>query len=480
MSKHIYHWSKLTWILALTFLLLGGMTRFYRLDWSFWGDETATFIQVESLFGKPFFTTHLYSDVSGTRSNPLGYSLQYLVYKFFGTGEREARLGVATAGTLAIALIFLLTSRLYGHTTAVILAGIVLLSPWHLFHSQNQRNYSYVFLFGSIALLTAALAWKENSRKWAVLSGLTTALAVLTHSLSIIIPVGLGAFVIVEGVRVKGRVAWQAITGYLLSGVPLLILISVWAWLGWRHWSGGQQWGYTSLHVLMGLIFNMNWGLTLIVCIGWLWAFWYSPQSPDKLWVIVAVVVLSFAVIAPNFLSFRHDYVFSSTLVFFMLAARFMTLLYENLKKQSNVLAIILILALLLLPFPSYLSHYQDGNRHDYRAAAQFITDHYQPSDIVASATWTAVLRHYLPFEVTPVSLFQQSAKVIANLENLISEKNRVWLVSTLAREEYPPEIDRWLWQHAVRMLRIKKKRFDYHENITEVYLIEKNECGAR
>jgi hypothetical protein len=475
MVKNVYNWSKLTWILALTFLLVGGMTRFYHLDWSFWGDETYTFVQVESLFEKPFFTTHLHANVSGTRSNPLGYSLQYLVYTFFGTGEWEARLGVAAAGTLAIALIFVLTSRLYGHTTGIILGCLLLFSPWHLFHSQNQRNYSYVFLFGSITLLTAALAWKENNRKWAILSGVMTALAVLTHSLSILIPIGLGAFVLVELLRLKGQVAWKAIKGYLYTAVPFLLLISFWAWLGWRNWSGEQVWGYTSLHVLMGLIFNMNWGISLVICIGWFWALWYSYDSSDKLWVTASVVVLGLALAAPMFLSFRHDYVFSSTLVFFMLAARFMAQLYEILKKRSVFLAIILIFALLLLPLPSFLSYYQDGNRHDYRSAAQFIIDHHQPDDIIVCAIWTAVLRHYLPFQVTPVPYLQQSSQAIKSLEVLLSKGNRIWLVTTLAREEYPAEVDRWLWRHAVRMLRIKKKRFDYHENITEVYLLGEN-----
>lgn len=41
-----------------------------------------------------------------------------------------------------------------------------------------------------------------------------------------------------------------------------------------------------------------------------------------------------------------------------------------------------------------------------------------------------------------------------------------------MAREELLQEVDQWLWKHGVRMLRIKKKRFDYHENITEVYLL--------
>lgn len=134
MSKKVYRWSKFTWILVLIFLLLGGMTRLYRLDWSFWGDEPSTFRQVKSLENR------LPSDF-------LGYALQHVVYQVFGTGERESRMGVAIAGILAIACGALLACRLYGYVTGVLFGFLLLLSPWHLFHSQNQRSYSYAFFF---------------------------------------------------------------------------------------------------------------------------------------------------------------------------------------------------------------------------------------------------------------------------------------------------------------------------------------------
>ena len=476
MDKNLYQWSKTTWIIFLTLFVLAGTTRFYRLDWSFWGDETTTFKQVEILTGTPFFASQFDGSVlgAGTRSNPLGYSLQWLVYHFWGKGEAEARLGVAIAGTLVIPLAFLLASRLYGQVTGVILAGMLLLSPWHVFHSQNQRNYSYVFLFASLALLSAALAWKDNNRRWAILSGMTTILAVLTHSLSIMIPMFLGAFVLGEVIRRQSPFPWRAIKSYLLVVLPLLTLICLWAFIGWRSWSGEQTWGYSSLHTLMGLTFNLNWGIALMACAGCLWTLWNSQDSVDRMWAIGAFVLAALSTVLPFFLAFRPDYVFSGTLVFYMLATRALTQLYERLKVQWLPFAISIIMAFLLAPLPAFLSHYQDGDRPDYRTAAGFIEKRYLQGDIVAADS-AELLEHYLPeLEVEAVHDINKGAATVERLELLRPEnKQRLWLVFRLSRQEPPVELDQWLWKNAVRMLRIKKRRFDYHENITDVYLID-------
>jgi hypothetical protein len=58
-------------------------------------------------------------------------------------------------------------------------------------------------------------------------------------------------------------------------------------------------------------------------------------------------------------------------------------------------------------------------------------------------------------------------------LTDLKRNKARIWYVCRYAREEPAAWADTWLWENAVRVLRIKKKRFDYHENILDVYLID-------
>jgi hypothetical protein len=225
--------------------------------------------------------------------------------------------------------------------------------------------------------------------------------------------------------------------------------------------------------MLMALAFNLNWGIALVACAGWVWAIWYSKESLDRIWASVAIVAAFTAILAPLFWHFRHEYLFPVFLAFFMLAARVVTQIYEMLKKRSLVLAISVVTAFLLLPLPSFVSHYIDGNRHDFRTAAKLIEAHYQTGDLVL-ADWSGILKHYVPFQVGYMGDLQQGTEAISQLEQAVSSGKRLWLVYTLARQEFPTDVDRWLWNNGVRMLRIKKKRFDYHENITDVYLIEK------
>ena len=298
-----------SWAVVFLFLCLAGLTRFYHLDWSFWGDEITSFREAKSLFEKPYFGSDLGVGDRVIRAQPLGYLLQALTYKFFGKSETGARIGVATAGTLAIPLIVFLSVRLYGQLTGIILGILLVLSPWHLFHSQNNRVYSYAFLFGSLALLSAALAWKRNSMKWALLAGALSALSVATYAFTILILVGVLAFAVFEFFRRKTPLPWRAVLGYAIFGVPLLLFGGYLAWLGLRHWAVKQAWGYTTVHTLMGLAFNLNWGISLVACSGWIWA-WFSKDAADRIWACVAVIAFLFAVLGPFCFPFRHDYIF--------------------------------------------------------------------------------------------------------------------------------------------------------------------------
>lgn len=463
--------SHRSWLVIVVFLLLAGVTRFYRLDWSLWGDEAWSFAEVKSLLEKPFFLPSITDADYLGRAIPIGVALQALTYQVFGTSEWQARMGVAIAGTLAIPLIVWFVAALSGHTTAMILGGILLFSPWHLFESQNNRIYSFAFLFVSVALLAAALAWKQKQRSWAIVAGILSAVALATFNFTILLPLGLGTFVVAERLLWKTPLPWRIIRTYLLSGGPLLLVSLAFAIIARQHWNGETPWGYSSLHTLLGLAFNLNWEIALFSGVGCLWCLWLNRDSTERLWVVLIVISVASALIAPRFTDFRPEYLFPMTLPFFLVTARMLAYLYELLKRQSRLLAMACVSAVLLGPLPSWISYYADGNRYDYRAAAQFILKHQQPGDIIA-ADWPGIMRYYTQGTVKAADDVTRGFQPITTLEQYTVNGQRLWLVVTLNRQELTEEVEHWLWQHAVRMTRIKQKRFDYHENITDVYLI--------
>lgn len=461
------------WILVCAFLVLACATRFYRLDWSFSedGDEIATFAEAQSLTDKPFFVSDLKPYDRLPRAHPVAYGLQLLTYRAFGQGEFGARVGVATAGAISIALIVLLTHLLFGRLSAIFVGILLVLWPWHVLYSQSNRMYSYAFLFGSAALLSGALAWQRNSFAWASLSGIATALAISSHNLAAIIPASFGIYAVVDHLTTREPAPRRAIAGYVLVGGPLIGLSTVLAALAMRGWAGEVGSGYSITHTLMGVAYNMTYGVAVLALVGWFGA-WRSNSRPLRMIAVTATVAAITCVLLPAFVSFRHDYVFASSIAFVLLASQTLAEAFTALREHSRFLAWGMASAFLLLPLPSFASYYQDGDRNDYRAAAEYIKAHWREDDLVAADS-SGLLGHYLSRTVTPAHRSSTEPKEWGKaLEKLAATGKRVWYVCRYAREEPPQWADQWLWQNSVRMLRIKKQRFDYHENITDVYLL--------
>ncbi len=459
------------WGVAFIFLLLSCATRCYGLNWSIWGDDTSTFLEAQSLLDKPFFITKFERNDLQARTVPIGYALQALTFKVFGKSEAGSKAGNAIAGSLAIALCVLLTSSLYGVTNGIVLGVMLLLWPWLIFHSQNARYYGYAFLFTSAALLATGISWRRNSFGWGALAGALSASAISTHVISAIVPAGMLLFLLFEIVVKRGTVQRQALTGYITVGVPLMlcsVALAVWAFGRAVPIAVAAEWGRSSN--LQGLVFNLGWSVTLLSLVGWALS-WNSEDPTDRMWAMIAVAAVLASIGVPMVMAFRPDYVFPSSLVFFLLASRVLVRIHEALWRDSRVGAVGVVTALLLLPLDSFASYYQDGNRHDYRSAAKFIETHLQPGDLVAADS-PGVLGYYLPVPIqTAGRPSSTAARTVATLTKLASQGTRVWYVCRFAREEPAPNVDRWFWRNAIRMLRVKRKRYDYHENILDVYL---------
>src|SRR5205823_8653991 len=83
--------------------------------------------------------------------------LYYAVVHFFltlGTSEIVLRLPSVLFGTASLALMFIVVTPLLGNRVALVSAGLLAISPFHVWYSQEARPYS-LFLF--LSLLSLAL-----------------------------------------------------------------------------------------------------------------------------------------------------------------------------------------------------------------------------------------------------------------------------------------------------------------------------------
>ena len=99
--------------------------------------------------------------------------------------------------------------------------------------------------------------------------------------------------------------------------------------------------------------------------------------------------------------------------------------------------------------------------RDDYRGTARYLEAVAGPEDaiILNAAGQQEVFGYYYHGPIHPAPRPSTApARTVQTLTELASQGERVWYVCRFAREELAPEVDRWFWQNAVRMLRIKGK----------------------
>jgi 4-amino-4-deoxy-L-arabinose transferase-like glycosyltransferase len=466
--------NSLAWVIGVIFLLIAGATRFYRIGWSVSGDHTTMMDGVESLRTKPFFSLEgLTPGERQARMIPLPHLLQGLAYDAFGHDEAGVRTGSAIAGAVIIAIAAMAVTRVYGPASGVILGSMLVTCAWLLGSHQSNRHYSYAFLFGSLAILATATSWRRNSILWGLLAGACTALAVAMHTVLFALLMATGVFMVIEAFLRKSPVPRRSVWAYWVTAIPLTacaLAPFIWCMLAYK--GPPVDWGYSSFHSVAGLVLNLGPSVAVLALIGFFLP-WRGDDVMGRLCAVIAAAAVMACAVLPLVHSFRHDYVLPMSLSFFMLASGTATAVYDAVRRhRGRALAVAVTAMLVAMPLPSLASYYQDGDRHDYRAAAQFIKNNAKPADIVASDS-PGCLGYYLPTPVeTGHRIFSRPDAAMAALDKLAAGGRRVWYVCRYSRESLEPDADRWLWRNAVRMRQIKKQRFDYHENIVDVYLI--------
>ncbi len=179
-------------ICILVFLtVFGAYLRLHGIGkYSFWCDELYHVFAAQNInnTGEPL----LPSGVSYTRSLVYTYMVA-ISFKLFGVSESAARLPSALMGILMIPAAYLISRRLLGVMPALILAGLISLSPYQVAWSQVCRMYSLLQLL-YLLIFYACYAAGENVPRQASPGSLLMryipgacllALAVHTHHLAV-------------------------------------------------------------------------------------------------------------------------------------------------------------------------------------------------------------------------------------------------------------------------------------------------------
>jgi mannosyltransferase len=147
---------------------------------------------------------------------PLFYALTRVPVTLAGSGEASLRSVSAVAGALAVFPIYALGARLLTPGAGLAAAGLLAISPLHVWYSQEARPYALLVLLAawSTACLAAAA---EGSRSW-LWYAVSLTLALYTHFLALVLVAA--HLAAVPFLRRAVRPALGSIGAALLAFVP--------------------------------------------------------------------------------------------------------------------------------------------------------------------------------------------------------------------------------------------------------------------
>lgn len=164
-------WPAALWALvalALRLFRLGGESLWFDEAYSIWVAQGPMWDPATLLEWKVPFPTY--------------YALLHGWIKLFGAGPVALRLLSVVAGVLSVALLWRLVARHFGGRAAFWAAGLLALSPLHLWYSQEGRQYALALLFTILTADALLAAMRPGARRASFAAfALWGALALYTH-----------------------------------------------------------------------------------------------------------------------------------------------------------------------------------------------------------------------------------------------------------------------------------------------------------
>lgn len=422
------------------FSLLAGITlvaallRFYKLgDWSFWGDEIFSVGFKEDGFNYSFLR------------RSLAGSMIHLATKTLGTSEWSARLFPALIGMISIPILYFPIKRLFGAPVAILASGLLAVSPWHLYWSQNARFYSLLLLFYTLALLYLAIGLEEDRPWFLLLSAIFLGLAARERLVALFfVPVVLSYLFLLKRLSIDNPLRHRL--RYLLLLFTLGLVLSLFFVIPYvrnmNQWLvnfGGPN--NSPFWILAGTVYYVS---LPVVCIGAFGAVYFLLNRNRVVLLIslsAAVPLVLMAVIALFHYS-ANRYVFITLTSWTLLAALAVRELFARLKGHLRIfpagLVCLLFIALIKEDFLYY--QYQNGNRPDWKAAFAFIQSHKEPGEIVLSAN-KDIGDYYSQEKTKGLEYF--------DITNIEESGVRVWIVDDWGAKDINPDTIRWVEENA-------------------------------
>lgn len=192
---------------------------------SLWFDEIDVVVRAQRPLDQVLRTF-----VAAGENGPLYNILLALWVRLAGISEIAVRAPSAVAGVVGILLIYLLGRRVAGSTAGLIAAGLLAISPYHVWYSQEAKMYAMVLLLALASTYALVEALARNQRWWWVAYAAATTLLFYSHVATVLV---FAAQSLYAGYTILLRRAWPGRARGWLLAVAVLTLpyvpIALWA-----------------------------------------------------------------------------------------------------------------------------------------------------------------------------------------------------------------------------------------------------------
>lgn len=373
-------------------VIVGAVLRLTALNrQSLWFDEIDVVVRAQQPLG-----TVMRTFVAEGENGPLYNILLALWVRLVGVSEIAVRFPSAVAGILAIPLIYLLARRLTSPTTGLLAAGLLAISPYHVWYSQEAKMYSLVVLLALASSACLAEALERNRRIWWAAYAIMTTLLFYTHVATVLVFVGQTAYVLATHRRWRGRErGWLVAAGVLtLPYVP----IALWAM---RVVGGGVQTWQPAVSLwdavrILGVKFSVNRADTLVetraallyVALAVAGAVVLALRRDRQRWWLLLVALSAVPVVGLYLVSLRQS-VFSDRYAIvalpaylILVAAAVVWLIRQRLLWPVSLVVLFLLTSFAWGPLRD-VNRSTVAQKEDWRSAYAWVADRAQPGDVL-------------------------------------------------------------------------------------------------
>jgi hypothetical protein len=313
-------------------------------------------------------------------------------------------------------------------------------------------------------------AARRRSVGLTALACLAALASVATHTLQGVILAGLFAGVVGAAVLARRPLPWRqlaVITGTCFLALAVFLL---YLWPELRTWNHDVLWGYSPLRSLQGSVSQLGWPVVVLAVLGAVCLVRDDPEQ-GAYWVAFVGTWVGAAVVLPLVIAHALPYVFPQALSVVVLAGYFAGTVFQTLRGRGRVVAWAWLAAVCVLNLPGLLSYYQDGDRYDLRAAARFLEAHWRSGDRMAAVS-SGIVTYYAPV-ARQGRIGIDGSNPLPRLAMEAKRPGRLWIVLTVGRAGYPEDVRRWLGEHCMHELHVRKRRLDYYDYGVDVFLHE-------